>query len=124
MSPYYDCLSNPEMYGYEKECFWIGGILLVFVGIVGFIGTLINFVILCQGELSKDPFYKLLMVLNAFDLIFIVSYGIGVGYQALACQPQNQNVHHLTYPIFNERFWLRNYIDVLMYQRIGTVYFL
>ena len=98
---FYECLSASWKHGYEKEYFWLSGVLLSIVAIIGFIGNIINIVVLCQPELRQKVFYKLLVVLAIFDSIFIISYGISIGYQSMACQPSNGNVGHLTYPILN-----------------------
>ena len=67
---YYDCLAVSWKYGYEKEYFWVSGILLGIVAIIGFIGNIINIVVLCQPELRQKVFYKLLVVLAIFDSIY------------------------------------------------------
>ena len=104
MSSFYDCLHKDLKYGYEKEYFWVSGVCLVVVGIFGFFGNLINFIILWRGKLRKNPFYQLLIALAFFDICFIVSWGIYEGYQAMACEPHNDNVNHVTYQILNIAF--------------------
>ena len=101
MNSYYDCLHNESKYGYEKEYFWVSGICLVVVGMFGLFGNLTNFIILWQGNLRKNSFYQLLNALAFFDICFIVSFGIRDGYQALACEPQNEYVSHFTYQALN-----------------------
>ena len=97
MGSFYDCLEAWWKYGYTKEYFWFSGILLVCVGFFGLFGNLANLVVLCQIELRKKVFYKLLIVLALFDILFIVSFGITTGYQSMACQPTNDNVGYFTY---------------------------
>ena len=98
MGSYYDCFSNYDLkYGYEKEYFWISGVCLVVVGIFGFVGNIITCITLLSGNLRRNSFYQLLIVLSIFDICFILSLGIRDGYQALACEPHNENVSHLTY---------------------------
>ena len=36
-----------------------------------------------------------------FDIIFIIAQGIVIGMQSLACQPDNPNIRHATYPFLN-----------------------
>ena len=101
---YYDCLADPDKYGYEIEYFWVSGVLLSIVGVMGLAGNVVNLIVLCQHELRQKVFYKLLAVLSFFDTIFIIAYGIGIGYRCLACQPQNDNVNDITYPFLNIGF--------------------
>ena len=97
MDSVYDCLEAWWKYGYEIEYFWISGVLLVCVGIFGLLGNIANLVVLCQVELRRKVFYKLLILLASFDIVYILSYGITTGYQSLACQPTNDNVGYFTF---------------------------
>ena len=102
MDTFYDCLSNYDVkYGYEIEYFWVSGIFLVVIGFLGLIGNIITCIILLRGNLRKNSFYQLLSVQAIFDIFFITSFGIRNGYQALACEPHNENVSHLTYQVLN-----------------------
>ena len=96
----YGCLSPELKYGYEKLYFWLPGIASSILGIVGLVCNVINLIVLCQPELRQKTFYKLLAVLALFDTIFIISYGIKNGYMSLACQPLDENISHLMYPVF------------------------
>ena len=93
----YDCLEAWWKYGYEVEYFWVSGILLICVGVLGLLGNIANLIVLFQIDLRKKVFYKLLILLALFDILFIASYGITTGYQSLACQPTNDNVGYFTF---------------------------
>ena len=67
MDSTYDCLKAWWKYGYEIEYFWVSGIILVGVGILGLFGNLANLIVLFQSELKKKVFYQLLIVLAIFD---------------------------------------------------------
>ena len=96
MESFYDCLEAWWKYGYEIEYFWVSGIVLISVGILGLFGNVANLVVLFQPELRLKTFYKLLIVLAIFDILFILSFGITTGYQSLACQPTNDIVGYFT----------------------------
>jgi neuropeptide Y receptor type 1 len=75
---------------------------LVVVGFLGLAGTLLTILVLCRSDLRKRLFYKLLLTLACFDLLFIVSYGICLGYRELAChQHYSLYVYYVTYPLLN-----------------------
>ena len=97
MDSSYDCLKAWWKYGYEIEYFWVSGIILVGVGILGLFGNLANLIVLFQSELKKKVFYQLLIVLAVFDILFILSFGLSTGYQSLACQPTNDNVGYFSF---------------------------
>ena len=92
MESFYDCLEAWWKYGYEIEYFWVSGIVLVSVGILGLFGNVATLIVLFQPELRLKVFYKLLIILAIFDIMYILSFGITTGYQSLACQPINANV--------------------------------
>ena len=73
MESFYDCLEAWWKYGYEIEYFWVSGIVLVSVGILGLFGNVANLIVLFQPELRLKIFYKLLIVLAIFDILFIFS---------------------------------------------------
>jgi neuropeptide Y receptor type 1 len=73
--------------GYQDLFFWLSGVLLVVVGILGIVGNLLNLIVLCKSPLRSQVFYNLLAWLALFDIIFIASHGSRVGYESLACQP-------------------------------------
>ena len=99
-STFYDCLKAKDKHGYEIEIFWLSGILLIIVGVLGLIGNAINFTILCQAQLRKEVFYNLLLSLTCFDTIFILSYGINMSYKSIACSPQDITFEDITFPFY------------------------
>ena len=101
MESFYSCLKANFKHGHEKEFFWVSGVLLVTVGIFGVIGNTLNLVVLFHYQLRRKTFYKLLILLAMFDLLFLASYGISIGYQSLACQPTNNSVGYYTFYFLN-----------------------
>ena len=97
----YACLYASYKHGHEKEFFWVSGITLVGVGIFGIIGNILNLVVLCHRQLRRKTFYQLLILLACFDLLFLASYGVSIGYQSLACQPTNDSVGYFTFYFLN-----------------------
>ena len=90
--------------GREAEFFWVSGVALVLVGTVGLVGNLLTLLVLCRSDMRKKTFFKLLIVLALFDLLFIISYGTILGYRALACHPDsflNGAIYKVTYPLLN-----------------------
>ena len=90
--------------GREAEFFWVSGVALVLVGLVGLVGNLLTLLVLCKSVLRKKTFFKLLINLALFDLLFIISYGTILGYRALACHPDsylNGMIYKVTYPLLN-----------------------
>lgn len=104
MNSFYDCLRAPNKHGHELEYFWVSGVCLVCVGLLGLSGNLSSLIVLCQTELRKKLFHKMLIALTIFDTLFIVSYGIGIGYESLACQPTNDNLKYFTRSFYNISF--------------------
>ena len=69
---------------------------------MGLIGNLLTIIVLCRQKFHKKAFYSLLLEMACFDMLFIISYGISVGYQSMACRMNyNYNVSHITYPWLN-----------------------
>jgi neuropeptide Y receptor type 1 len=102
MTSYPNCLDAPWKHGREEEFFWESGIILVVVGFLGLAGILLTILVLCKSELRKRLFYKLLLALVCFDLLFIVSYGVCLGYRELAChQHYSLYIYYVTYPLLN-----------------------
>eukprot|EP00092_Neocalanus_flemingeri_P030218 GFUD01032797.1.p1 GENE.GFUD01032797.1~~GFUD01032797.1.p1 ORF type:complete len:317 (+),score=56.26 GFUD01032797.1:31-981(+) len=98
---FYDCLQVDWKHGHEKEYFWISGVVLAMVATIGLVGNMFTMVVLCQPQMRNRVFYNLLFALACFDTLFILSYGIRVSYQSLACYPFNKLVGSLTYPLLN-----------------------
>ena len=98
---FYSCLYAEWKYGYEKECFWVSGILLSSVSFLGLLGNFFNIIVLCQPKMRKNNFYNLLLFLAFFDILFILSYGISVAYKSMACYPFNKLVGPIAYPLIN-----------------------
>ena len=98
---FYTCRNATWKYGHVKEYFWISGIMLVAVGVLGVIGNVLNLIILLQKEFRNQVFYNLLAALACFDIVFVVSFSASVGYQSLACNPFNLLIRYVTYPILN-----------------------
>ena len=102
MESYYECLKSPSKYGYEVEYFWISGVALVSVGFLGFIANALSIIVLCRKNFRKHVFYNLLIELACFDILFISSDAIHVGYKSMACQDSyNPNISHMTYQLLN-----------------------
>ena len=102
MDSLYECLKSPNKYGYEAVYFWVSGVALVSVGFLGLIGNIFNLIVLSRKRFRKRVFYNLLIELTCFDILVILSYGIHVSYQSMACQDRyNLNVSHITYQILN-----------------------
>jgi hypothetical protein len=102
MDVLYDCLKTPAKYGYEKEYFWISGISLVLVGIVGLVGNVISLLMLCRKNFHRNVFYNLLIMLTLFDITFIISLGISAGYESMACRDNYIHaIGSITYPVSN-----------------------
>lgn len=102
MDSLYKCLESPTKHGYEKEYFWISGVLLVIVGIFGVIGNTLSLIVLSQRLFRKNAFFNHLSVMACFDLFFILSYGIKIGYQSIACRENyNAELGHITYLFLN-----------------------
>ena len=86
MNSLYKCLESPSKFGYEIEYFWISGIALVTIGFFGVIGNILSLIVLSQRLFRKKIFYNVLIVMAGFDIVVIVSYGVKVGYQSMACR--------------------------------------
>ena len=90
--------------GREAEFFWVSGVALVLIGAVGLFGNFLTLFVLWKSDLRKKTFFKLLINLALFDLLFILSYGTLLGYRALACHPDsyiNGMIYKVTYPLLN-----------------------
>jgi len=85
MERLYECLKYEYKYGYEVEYFWISGVLLVVVSVLGLIGNTLSFAIFLRATFRKDIIYQLFMIMAFFDTVFIISLGIAYGYYSMAC---------------------------------------
>ena len=102
MESLYKCLESQSKEGYEIEYFWISGIALVTVGFFGVIGNISCLVVLFQRLFRRKIFYNLLMVMAGFDTLFIVSYGVKIGYQSMACRENYiKEIGRITYLFLN-----------------------
>ena len=84
--PIRQCLEKRK----RGRVFWLSGVALVLVGGVGLVGNVLTLLVLIKSHLRKKPFFKLLITLALYDLLFIVSYGTILGYRALACHPNSR----------------------------------
>ena len=98
---FFECRNATWKSGHVKEYFWISGVMLVSVGVLGVVGNVLNLLVLLQKEFRGQVFYNLLVALACFDIMFILSYSTSVGYQSLACNPFNLTIRYVTYPIIN-----------------------
>ena len=102
MESLYECLESPSKQGYEIEYFWISGISLVIIVFFGVMGNISCLLVLVQRLFRKKIFYNLLMVMAGFDTLFIVSYGVKIGYQSMACRENFiKEVGRITYLFLN-----------------------
>ena len=98
---FYECRNATWKYGHVEEYFWVSGVMLVFAGVLGVVGNILNLIVLCQKQFRNQVFYNLLTALACFDISFILSFSTSVGYQSLACNPFNLLIRYITYPILN-----------------------
>ena len=56
-------------------------ISLAVIGSLRLLATLLSIVVLCRSLLKKKVFYQLLFALACFDLVFIASYILSIGYE-------------------------------------------
>jgi len=83
---FYDCRYT-TMSDFEKQKFWISGIILVIFGAVGVLGNSFTIAVLCQQRMRKNTFYNLLVILACFDTLYILTFGTGKAYDSLVCYP-------------------------------------
>jgi len=80
-----ECLQSSVKYEDELIIFWTSGIALVLVGFFGLIGNILNVIVLCLPKFRTHVFTQLLITLTIFDIIFIISHAINIGYFSMAC---------------------------------------
>ena len=97
----FPCLIAPWKYGYEREFFWISGVLLIIIGIIGLLGNIMTITVLSQPQMRRRLFHNLLLALACFDTLFILSYVVSVSYKSLGCYPLNRLVGNLSYPLLS-----------------------
>ena len=73
MDDFYECLNATWKYGYEKEYFWVSGVTLLVIGIIGFIGNILSLLVLSRAEFRGIVFYNIMIELICFDTIYILS---------------------------------------------------
>ena len=95
-----DC-SSPWSRATEAYFFWTGGVALVITGALGIIGSCLILLVLGSSDLKKKVFYKLLIALAVFDLLFILSYVSLLSYRVFSCNGQDNMFSKLTYPLLN-----------------------
>ena len=95
---FYACHNATWKHGHVEEYFWVSGVMLVTVGVLGIFGNILNLFVLCQQQFRNQVFYNLLAALACFDIVFIASYSASVGYLSLACNPFNLLIRYITYP--------------------------
>ena len=82
----------------------MGGVAIVLVGTVGVVGNVLTLLVLWRSDLRKKTFFKLIVNLALFDLLFLLSYGTILSYRTLACHPDSyldRMIYKFTYPLLN-----------------------
>ena len=96
----YECLNATWKYGYEKEYFWVSGVTLLVIGIIGLIGNLLSLLVLCRAEFRGVVFYNIMIELICFDTIYILSNSVISAYDSMVCQVKyDMSVQALLQPI-------------------------
>ena len=54
--------------------FWIHGVIISLIAIIGLIGNATNLIILTQSNLKRKLFFKLLMTLACFETAYLLSW--------------------------------------------------
>ena len=94
----YNCLDPYHKYGYEIEYFWISGIVVTLIGVLGLIANILNLAVLFRPNFRKKSCYQLLITMALFDILFILSSVVHNGYYSMACiTGYNEAVDHISY---------------------------
>jgi len=80
--------------------FWCDGVLVVVVGLIGFVGNLLSLFVLSRPSL-RDVFHQLLFALACFDILYIVCGGINYTFRGFNA---NSDVYTILYPYFLHPF--------------------
>lgn len=96
----------------EKECgvdqydlvknykFWCDGVLVLVVGLIGFVGNLLSLFVLSRPSL-RDVFHQLLFALACFDILYIVCGGINYTFRGFNSE---SDVYTILLPYFFHPF--------------------
>ena len=70
----YTCYENFTIYHpvFESAQFWIEGVLLIGVGILGILGNCLTLIVL--GKSKKTNFHQLLIVLSVTDTLLVIDF--------------------------------------------------
>jgi len=90
--------------------FWCDGVLVVVVGLIGFVGNLLSLFVLSRPSL-RDVFHQLLFALACFDILYIVCGGINYTFRGFEA---NSDVYTILFPYF-----LHPFTDIAM---AGTIF--
>ena len=91
----YECLVNKT--GYEKEYFWISGVVVLPIGFFGLIGNLFSIIVFLRRTFRKEVFYQLLCTLAIFDSIYVLTRVGSFGYYSMACVRNYNEAYHFLF---------------------------
>jgi len=80
--------------------FWCDGVLVVVVGLIGFVGNLLSLFVLSRPSL-RDVFHQLLFALACFDILYIVCGGINYTFRGFNSE---SDVYTILFPYFFHPF--------------------
>ncbi|XP_059087453.1 FMRFamide receptor-like [Tigriopus californicus] len=97
IDPDLDCGTRADVTQYQ---FWCDGVLLVIIGLGGFVGNLMALVVLSRPKL-RDVFHQLLLALACFDILYIICGGVSYTFRAFQAQSDIYTYlfPHLIYPL-------------------------